>query len=116
MNKIDKINQVILDRIIDNMDAFVETDKYDSINTTYKTTTGYNLIKFISETYTLQEETTCNGQISPAGDLFVKYQNMKYMQDNRNWYSEQSSQQKNMNLPTPTIVHPCLDFTTVTNV
>ena len=48
MNKIDKINQVILDRIIDNMDAFVETDKYDSINTTYKTTTGYNLIKFMS--------------------------------------------------------------------
>ena len=98
------------------MDALVETDKYDSINTTYTTTTGYNLIKFMSETYTLQKETTCNGKISPASDLFVKYQNMNCMEDNKKWYSKRSSQQKNIILPTPTIVHPCLNVTTVTDV
>ena len=46
----------------------------------------YHLIKFMSEPYTPQEEKMCDGQISTAGELVVKYQYMSFMQDNKNWY------------------------------
>ena len=33
---------------------------------------GYQVIKFVSEAYTLQDETTCDGQIIPYGGIVVK--------------------------------------------
>ena len=37
---IDKINQVVLESIGENMVAFFQTDKYGAINTTFTTTMG----------------------------------------------------------------------------
>ena len=104
--EIDKINQVLLDNTSENMVALVKTDKCGCINTTDKTTMGYYMIKLITEPYTLQEETTCDGKISTAGELFVKLQYMNYMQDNKKWYWEKPPQQKNIIVTTCTIVHP----------
>ena len=74
------------------------------------------MIKFIPESYTLQEEATCDRQIIISGELVVKYQYMNCIQDNKNEYCEQSPQQKNIIVPTHTIVHLCLDVTTVIEV
>ena len=49
----DKIHQVLLDIISDNMAALVQNDTYGAINTTYTTTMGYYVIKFMSKPYTL---------------------------------------------------------------
>ena len=67
------------------MDAFLKTGKYGAIHTTDKTIMGYYLIKFLSENYTQQEETAWYGQISRSGELFVKAQYIKFMQDNIKW-------------------------------
>ena len=61
---IDKIYQVALDGISDNMNALVQTGKHCFINTTDMITMGYYSIEILSEAYTLQEDTTCDGQIS----------------------------------------------------
>ena len=74
--KINKINQVVLDHINENMDTFVKTGKYSDIDTTYKTAMGYYVIKLMSESYTLQEETLCDGQIGNSGKIVFKAQNM----------------------------------------
>ena len=50
----------------------VQTYQYCAINTTDTDTTGYYVIKFMPETYTLQEETIYNGKISTAGELVIK--------------------------------------------
>ena len=50
---IDKMHQVVLDRISDNMDALVQTGKYGAIYTTDTDTMGYYVIKSIPEAYTL---------------------------------------------------------------
>ena len=46
---IDKINQVVLDSINDNMTALEKNGKCGAINKTYATTLGYYVIKFMSE-------------------------------------------------------------------
>ena len=49
------------------MDLLVQSVKYGSINTTGTSTMGYYVINFVSDSYTLQDYTTCEGQISSAG-------------------------------------------------
>ena len=56
------------------MDSFIRSGKYDTINIADTTTNGFYVIKFISEAYTLQNNTTIYGQIITAGELFVKTQ------------------------------------------
>ena len=51
--EIDKINKTVLDGISDNMAALVQTENYGAINTTYTNKIRYNVIKFLSEAYTL---------------------------------------------------------------
>ena len=46
--EMDKIRQVVLDSISNNMAALVQTDKYGAINTADTTTMGYYVIKFMS--------------------------------------------------------------------
>ena len=41
---------------------------------------------FTSESYTLQDNTTIDGQIITAGKLVVKAQYICYMQVDTNWY------------------------------
>ena len=56
------------------MASLVETGKYGGINTTDTTTNRFYIIMFISEAYTLQENTTIYGKIINAGELVVKAQ------------------------------------------
>ena len=63
----EEIHQVVLDGISDNMASLFQSGKYGVINTTDTSTMGYYVIKFFSETCTLQEDTTFNGQIISAG-------------------------------------------------
>ena len=53
--EIDKINQVLLYGISGNMFALLQTDKYGAINKIDTTTTGYYVIKVVSESYIIQE-------------------------------------------------------------
>ena len=50
----DKIHQVVLDGISDNMALFVESYKYGDIDTTYTLNNGFFVIMFTSEAYKLQ--------------------------------------------------------------
>ena len=82
----DEIHQVVLDGISDNMALLVESGKYGAINTTGTTTNGFHVIIFTSEAYTLQYNTTMDGQIITAGELIVKSQYLCSMQVDTNWY------------------------------
>ena len=55
----------------------------------------YYVIKLLSESYTLQEDTTNYGRISTSGELYVKSQYVNCMQYNTRWYWEEPQQQKN---------------------
>ena len=59
----DEIHQVVLDSISDNMASLVESGKYGAINTTDTLTNGFYVIMVKSGAYTLQENTTIDGQI-----------------------------------------------------
>ena len=65
------MNQVVLDVISDHMASLVESVKYGAINTTHTTTNVFYVIIFTSEAYTLQKNTTIDGQIITAGELVV---------------------------------------------
>ena len=47
---------------------------YGAINTDETTTNGLYVIQLISEAYTLQNNTTIDGQVISAGELVVKAQ------------------------------------------
>ena len=49
------------------MDSLVQSGKYDTIDTTDSTTNGFYVIMFKSEAYTLQDNTTIDGQIITSG-------------------------------------------------
>ena len=68
----DDINQVVLDGISDNMASLVKSEKYFAINTSNTETNRFYVIIFTSEAYTLQYNTTIDGQIITVGELFVK--------------------------------------------
>ena len=70
----DKIHQVVLDGISDNMASLVESGKYGAIKKTYTSTNGFYVIIFTSRAYTLQENTTIDGKIITSGELVVKAQ------------------------------------------
>ena len=55
-----------------NMALLFQSSKHGAINKTDSTTMGYYVINFVSEAYTLKKDTTCDGKISIAGEIFVK--------------------------------------------
>ena len=69
---------------------------------------GFFVIKFISEAYTLQNNTKFDRQNISADELVVKAQYICSMQENFNWYWKQQSLHHNIMVPTRTIIHPCL--------
>ena len=70
------------------MSVLIQYDKYGSTNTRDYTTMNYYVIQFVSETYTLQEGTTCDVQISTSGGLVFKAQYLNFMQEKIKWYWE----------------------------
>ena len=102
----DEIHQVVLDGISDNMASLVESGKYGAINTTDTTTNGFYVIMFTSEAYTLQYNTTIDGQIITAGKLVVKAQYLCSMQVDTNWYWYPHPQQNFITVTKYTIINP----------
>ena len=61
------IQKVVLDGISDNMASLVQSGMYGVINTYDTTTNGLYVIQYLSEAYTLQNNTTIDGQVISAG-------------------------------------------------
>ena len=74
------------------------------------------MIKFFSEAYTLQEDTTCDGQISTSGELVIIAHYLKCIQEKKNCYWEGENNQQLIVVPTHTIVHTCLNVFVVKDV
>ena len=104
----EEIHQVIIDGISDNMASLVLSGKYCAIKPSDKTTNGYYVIKFISESYTLQNNTKIYGKNITAGELVVKVQYLCYMQESNNCYWNQHPHQYSIIAPTRIILCPCL--------
>ena len=97
------------------MSSLVESVQYGTINTIDTATNGFYAIILTSEAYTLQDNTTIDGQIINAGELVVKAQYLCSMQVGTNWYWNQHPQQHVITVPTKTILHPRLEFNAVTD-
>ena len=63
----DEIYQVVLDKISENMASLFQPGMYGSINTDDTTTNVFYVIQFLSEVYTLQNNTTIDGQVISDG-------------------------------------------------
>ena len=111
----DEIHQVVLDGISDNMASFVESGKYGAINTTDTSTNGFYVIMFTAGAYTLQENTTIDGQILIDGELVVNAKYLCSMQVDTNWYWNQQPNHHVITVPTRTILHPQLEGDAVTD-
>ena len=68
------MHQVVLDIISENMASLVKTGMYSAINTDDTISNGLYIIQFISEAYTLQNNTTIDGKVISSGELFFKEQ------------------------------------------
>ena len=64
---------------------------------------------FTSGSYTLQENTTIDGQILIAGELVVNEKYLCSMQVDTNWYWNQQPKRHVTTVPTRTIIHPQLE-------
>ena len=98
------------------MASLVQSGNNDTMNRTYTSTMGYYVITLVSEIYTLQDDTTCDIQISSAGELVVKAQYQICMKENINWYWDQKQHQKVIIVPTFKFLHWCLDVVAVRDV
>ena len=102
----DEIHQLFLDEISDHMASLVESANYGAINTADTATNGFYVIKFTLKSYTLQDNTTIDGQIITSGELAVKAQYLCYIQVDNNWYWNQHPQHHVITVPTCTILNP----------
>ena len=81
-----EIYKVILDGISENISSLVKSSIYGAIKIDDTTSNGLYVIKFLSEACTLQNNTTIDGEVISAGELFVKSQYLYSMQEDTNWY------------------------------
>ena len=65
--------------------------------------------------YTLQENTSIDGQIITAGELVVKAKYLCSMQIDTNWYWNQQPKHHVITAPTRTILHPQLEVNAITD-
>ena len=82
------------------MSQLVQYGKYGSMNTIYTKTMGYCEIKFVSESYTLQEKNTCDVKISTSSGLVFKAQYLICIQENTYWYWGYKQQKQSIIVPT----------------
>ena len=68
----DEIHKVGIDGISDVMASLFKSGMYGAINKYDTTTNGFYVIQFISEAYTLQNNTAIDGQVISAGELVAK--------------------------------------------
>ena len=68
----DEIYKVVLDGISEKMASLIQSGINGSVNTAGNTSNGFYVIQFISESYTLQNNTKIDVQVISAGELVVK--------------------------------------------
>ena len=70
---------------------------------------------FTSGAYTLQENTTIDGQILIAGELVLNTKYLCSLQVDTNWYWNQQPNHHVITVPTRTILHPQLEGEAITD-
>ena len=105
----DEIHKVVLDGISENMASLAQSGIYVAINKADSTKNEFYAIKFISEEYKLQNNTTIDEQFISASELVVKAQYICSMQENTIWYWKQQPLQQTIIFLTRTILHTRLD-------
>ena len=70
---------------------------------------------FTSGVYTIQENTTTDGQIITAGELVVKAQYICSMQIDTNWYWNQQPKHHVITILTRKILHTKLEVNAITD-
>ena len=70
---------------------------------------GFYVIQLLAEAYTLQNNTTIDGQVISAGELVVREQYLCSMQENTYWYWIQKPLQQTIIFSTGTILNSRLD-------
>ena len=95
------------------MAPLVQSGMYGAINIDDTTTNGFYVIQYLSEAYTLQNNTTIDGQVISDGELVVKAKYICSMQENTNRYWKQQPPQQTIIVTTRTILHPRLDVITI---
>ena len=83
---------------------------YGYINTYDTTTNWLYVIQFLSEAYTLQNNTTIDGKVISYGKLVVNAQYLFSIQGTTNWYWNQQPLQQTITVPTCTILLPRIEF------
>ena len=81
------------------MASLVQPGIYGAINTDDTTTNGFYVVQLLSDVYTLQNNTTIDGQVISAGELVVKAQYLCSVQENTNWYWKQQPLQYTIIFP-----------------
>ena len=64
----------------------MQTDKYGVITAEYLTKMGYYVVKYVSDAFTLHEDTTSCQQVSNAGEMSVRAENPSCIKAKKNWY------------------------------
>ena len=95
------------------MDLLVQSGMYVAINTDDTRTHELYVIQFLSDVYTLQSNTSIDGQVISAGELVVKAKYLFSMQENTNFYWKLQPLQQTIMVSTHTIIHPHLDVITI---
>ena len=83
---IDNIHNIILDIISENMDSLVYTGIYGAINITDIETMEYYVIRYVSDTFTLQEYTTIDCQVNKYIELSVREKHLSEIRYKTIWY------------------------------
>ena len=47
---------------------------------------GYYVVNNVFDAYKLQEDTSCNGEISTASEIFFRVQYLRGMKENKKWH------------------------------
>ena len=69
-------------------------------------------MKYVSEDYIIQEDTTCDGEISTSDEFILKSKYLSYKKAKKGYW-EQTQKQNIIVFPTCTIINPCLEIIVV---
>ena len=98
------------------MASLVYSGNHCNINTTYKTTLGFYVLKYVSEDYTLKDDTIRDGKISTSDEFVVKAQYLIYIEGRDKVVLGAKTSSISHFFPTLTIVHPSIDVIVVKDV
>ena len=93
----------------------MQTGNYDAINETYTRILVHYVLNYIFDAITLQEDTTTDNEVSPAGELAVRSLHLSHMKKKEKLVLQAEKNEQDVIILTHTIVHPCLDVSLINN-